>query len=140
MKSITNRNYLHVCGHSDYNDMKTLLIRNKLWSDEEPDYLKQTIAACRGRHSTALPQPSRNVSPKSLNQTFNDVLCIDHTYLGDQCIVHIMYSKTYFSADVISNDNLLPNAIYALRIGWRIPFMTPSVIRRDDAFNLSTFT
>lgn len=89
-------------------------------------------AVCR---STSLPQPSRKVSLSTINRTFNQVACVDHMFLREHCVLHIMDTKTRFSADVICNDTSLSNAIYVLQTGWLTPFWTPASIRADDFIN-----
>lgn len=140
IKAIIDRFHLHVCGHSDYSDMKTLLARNDLWNDNAQDYLKQIMSICRGCRSMTLPQPSRKVSLRSLDRTFNQVICIDHMYLGDQCTVHVMDTKTRFSTGVICNDTSLAKAVYAFQGCWLTPFWSPEAIRGDEAFNQKLFT
>lgn len=36
----------HVCGHSKYSDMRTLLLRKKLWYDDIKEYLGYIIRRC----------------------------------------------------------------------------------------------
>lgn len=55
VQTIIDRVHHHVCGHSDFGDIKTLLQRNKLWSQQAGDYVNQSIACCHGCRSTSLP-------------------------------------------------------------------------------------
>lgn len=139
IKTIVDRVHRHVCGHSNYGDIKTLLERNNLLNDDVCEYIQQLISNCRGCRSTLLPKPARKVSLSSLNGSFNQVICIDHMFPGDYCVAHLMDSKTRYSSGVICDDTSMNNAIYALQIAWLTPFWTPESIRGDDAFNNSIF-
>lgn len=117
IKKLIDHVHRHVCEHPEYGDIKALFERNKLWSLETEKYLKQSIARYRNCRSASLSQPSRKVSFNSPNRHFNNAVCLDHMFLGDHCILHIIDTKTRYSAGIISSDTSLANATYALQFG-----------------------
>ena len=46
VKSLVNRAHRHVCVHATYADIRTFMIRNKLWSDEVQQYLSHVLSSC----------------------------------------------------------------------------------------------
>lgn len=139
VKAIIDRAHHHVCGHSDYGDIKTLLDRNDLWNDDARDYVTQVISRCKRCSSTMLPHPARQVSLRLLIRSFNQVVCVYHMYLGLNCFLHIMDTKTHLSAGIIYKDTSLNYAGYALQVGWLTPFWTSDAIYGDSAFNHDPF-
>lgn len=101
VRVIFGRVHKRVCGHSQFDDMKILLNRNHLWSSEADDYLQKSVANFRVSCSTSLPQPSRKVSLSNVNQSFNEMICLDHMYLGEHYVLHGMNAKIRLSAGVI---------------------------------------
>lgn len=62
VEAVVDRVHLHVCGHTDFTDIKLLLQRNNVWSDDVKDYLGDTIRRCRVCRATSYPQTAREVS------------------------------------------------------------------------------
>lgn len=80
LNKILNRVHTHVCGHATYSDIKTLLQRNNIWSDQAESQLQTMVATCTNCRAMSKPQPSRKVSLSSLSREFNEVTCIDHFF------------------------------------------------------------
>lgn len=124
VKTFVDRVHLHVCDHADFSDIRLLLQRNDLWSSDVNRYLYEIIAKCPGCRATSLPQPSPKVSLRSLNRTFNQCVCVDHMFLANYRILHIMDTKTRFSAGMICNDMSLETSAYAVAACWLTKFWT----------------
>lgn len=92
------------------------------------------VAWCKECRSKSLPQSSHEVVLRSLNWMFNQIICIDHMYLGDQCVVREIDTKTSFSAGVVVIDTSLSDSIYSLHVCWLTPILSPEAIRDDGAF------
>lgn len=98
--------------------MKLLLTKNELWNDNAHDYRSRIVTDCRACLATLLPQHSRWVSPSSLIRPYDDVVSIDHVFLGDHKAAHIMCSKLWLSALGICDDMSLMTVIYPLQTSW----------------------
>lgn len=94
LKLITDRVHRNDCGHSSYTDMKTLMERNGIWTKDVQHYLVQVMESCPSCKCAALPRPTRKVSLSSLTKESNEVVCVDHMYLGKNCVMHLTDSKT----------------------------------------------
>ena len=81
LKKIVDKVHKHVCGHSNYSDIKLLLERNMLWNDHVDKYLQSTLENCTACRTTAKPKACRKVSLSAMSRSFNDVVCIDHMFL-----------------------------------------------------------
>lgn len=139
-EKIADKVHSHVCGHSDFSDVKLLLERNKLLTPDVEKYLREIMNRCTACRSTAIPRTSRKVSLSSLNRNFNEVVCVDHIFLDDLCIFHIMDSKTRYSAGLVCADTSLKNAIYSFTTTWLSPFWSPINVKDDQAFIDTEFT
>lgn len=54
MKAIVEKVHQHVCGHSNYTDMRVLLERNNFWNDQVEKYLSQVLEAIKLLHGRSL--------------------------------------------------------------------------------------
>lgn len=95
----------HVCGHSNYSDMKLFLQRNRIWRDHSGDYLKRKVEYCKHCLLVQTPEGIRKVSLSSISQSFSDAVCIDHMYLDKCTICHNMYSATRYSAGSVAESS-----------------------------------
>lgn len=138
-KNIIDKIHKHVCGHSSLTDYQILLERNNLWDDDVKQYIVSIIEKCNACRSTALPKPNRKVSISSLSKEFNENVCIDHLFLGDICVVHLMDHVTRYSAGLVVNDTKMDNAIMALEATWNSQFWFPQTIKGDTAFSIGSF-
>ena len=55
LKRVVDRIHRHVCGHASFSDIRTLLVRNKLWSPEVQAYLSKTVAECNDCIASSTP-------------------------------------------------------------------------------------
>jgi len=138
-KAIIDRVHLHVCGHSSFSDMKTLLQRNDLYDDNAAEYLAQVLDECTSCKVTSQPKPNRKVSLSSLSKEFNKEVCIDHLYLGDSIVFHAMDSATRYSAGCCVIDTNMEHSIEAFESQWISQFWYPQVVIADPAFNNTLF-
>lgn len=139
LKHVIDKVHSHVCGHASFSDMKVLLQRNGLWSDEAMKYLARVIETCAGCSHTSDPQNARKVSIRSLNRSFNQVVCIDHLHLSDMRVCHVMDATTRYSVGSVVPDVGIDNAILTLEAHWISPFWAPESIQCDQAFDNSKF-
>lgn len=90
LKRIVYRLHRHVCGHVKFPDMRTILVRNGMWRLHAQVYVVQTVNECVNCVSYATTPPNRRVSLSSLDSESNNVICIDHFFLGDHTLFHVM--------------------------------------------------
>ena len=135
IKHTIDKVHRHVCGHSPYSDIKLLLVRNNFWNDVVERHLKQIVEKCAGCRHTALPKATRKVSLSSLSRSFNELVCIDHFYLANLCLFHIMDTVSRYSSCSLVPSTSLNDAILAFESGWLNQFWPPTAVLGDAAFN-----
>lgn len=140
LKKVLDRVHTHVCGHASYSDIKTLLERNNLWNDASRHYISSTMQNCVHCMKSASPKPTRKVSLHMLNKEFNDTVFIDHFYLEDMRIFHIMDGASRFSAISITPNTTMKEAIVAFHSSWLNVHWSPSYVQADQAFNNDEFS
>ena len=139
IKKIVDKVHKHVCGHASYTDIKTLLERNKLWNPAVHKYLSTTVERCPSCNVTAEPKQERQVSLSTLNRSLNDVVCIDHLFLGNCSVIHIMDTATRYSVGQVVPDTSMTAAVLAFEAGWISQFWAPSNVVFDRAFENEEF-
>ena len=139
VKKIVNKVHKHVCGHSTYSDIKTLLERNKLWNEEVQNYLTHILEACTACSTTSKPKPTRKVSLSALTRDFNNVVCIDHFHLGDSRVLHIMDSVSRYSVGEVVDNTSMIQAIPLFESLCITPFRVPEDVLFDPAFDNTDF-
>jgi len=75
--------------------------------------------------TTSLPKQTRKVSLSSLNRSFKDLVCVDHMYLEDNCVLHIMDATTRYSAGLRVLNTGMDAAISTFESQWISPFWIP---------------
>jgi len=138
-KKIVDKVHTHVCGHSNFSDIKILLERNSIWDESVEKYLVQIMESCISCRTTALPKPSRKVSLSSMSRQFNDVVCVDHFFLDNLCIFHAMDAITRYSAGSCVPDTSMVHSILSFETLWISQFWIPSAILFDRAFKNTQF-
>jgi len=138
-KKIIDKVHKHVCGHSSFTDMKVLLERNDLWDDSAHEYLSNVMQRCQKCRKTAPPKEERKVSLSTITRAFNSVVCVDHVFLGDTAVFHIMDSSSRYSAGMVVPNTSMSHAVSALETVWINPFWTPEAVVYDRAFKNSEF-
>lgn len=138
-KKIIKRIHEHVCGHSNYNDIKLLLQRNKIWSDGCVKYLSQLLESCPDCRVVKAPSANRPVSLSGMSSNFNDIVCVDHQNLGDHDVFHAMDIDSRYSAGGVVESTGMEEAIQQFEICWITPFWAPEYIQGDQAFNNDIF-
>ncbi len=93
--------------------MKVLLQRNNLWTTHVEKYLCEILESCDKCAATSLPKKARNVSLSSLSRDFNQAVCIDHLFLDNFCVFHIMDSKSIYSVGSVVKSTSMENAVEA---------------------------
>eukprot|EP00178_Gracilaria_changii_P016470 TRINITY_DN4728_c0_g1_i1.p1 TRINITY_DN4728_c0_g1~~TRINITY_DN4728_c0_g1_i1.p1 ORF type:complete len:805 (-),score=91.02 TRINITY_DN4728_c0_g1_i1:529-2943(-) len=140
VKHIVDKVHKHVCGHATYTDIKTLLQRNQLWDDTIEKYLSRTLEECTSCTTTARPQPPRKVSISSMSRAFNEVVCVDHMFLDEVCVFHVMDAASRYSAGLIVPNTSMAIAISAFETVWISPLWIPDAVLFDPAFHNDLFT
>lgn len=131
--------HLQVCGHSTFSDMKTLLHRNGLWDNDTEKYSCDILETCTSCKLTALPKKTRKVSLSSMSRSFNQQVCIDHFYLGENIVFHVMNASTRYSSGCIATDASMDEAVRAFESQWSAPFCHPDTIIANPDFNNDLF-
>ena len=139
LKKIIDKVHTHVCGHASFSDMKVLLQRNGLWSDEVFRYLAHRVDTCSNCLHTAEPKIPRKVSLSSMSRSFNDVICIDHLHLGNSRVCHVMDATTRYSVGSVVPDVSMEHSIHTIESNWISPFWAPEAIQFDQAFDNAKF-
>lgn len=124
----------HVCGHTSLSDFKILLQRNNLWNDTVEYCIQDLVPDCKSCHAFELLEPSRKVSISSLSNELNEVVCVDHFYLDELCVVHFMYMSTRFSTALMAEHRSINTAIRAFEETWITHLWYPSKIRGNIVF------
>lgn len=138
-RKIVDKIHKHVCGHSNFGDMKTLLQRNNLWDHDTEKYLISQVDSCYMCRKAAEPKQARKVSLSSMSRNFNEVVCIDHFFLDKFKVFHIMDSQTRYSVGAVVPDEKMENAVELIDTLWFSPFWVPRKVIFDQAFNNSEF-
>lgn len=91
----------HGCGHATFSDIRTLLVRNKLWNDNVQKYIVKTMTEFQSCKASPPPPPSCRVSLASINRELDDVIRIDHFFLDTVTIFHMMNVASRLSAGMV---------------------------------------
>ena len=138
-RQLVDKVHKHVCGHSSFSDIKFLLQRNGIWNDSIQDHLSSVIEKCTSCKATALPKLERKVSLSSMNRSFNEFVCIDHMFLEDNCVFHIMDSYSRYSVGSVVPSTTMGDAIPIFDAHWISAFWAPDTVLYDRAFNTNVF-
>lgn len=139
VKRLVDRIHKHVCGHASYSDVRTLLLRNRLWTNQVQHYLVQVFSSCTSCKASAAPPPNRRVSLTSLNRQLNEVVCVDHFHLDNVTLFHVMDTATRLSAAHVVKSTKLEEAVLAFEACWLSQFWTPMAVHGDAAFSKGAF-
>ena len=120
--------------NATFSDMRTLLMRNGLWTNQVQHYLVHVVSSCTSCKASATPPPNRQVSLASLNRQLNEVVCVDHFHLDDVTLFHCMDTATRFSAAYVVDSTALDEAVIGFETCWLSQFWPPDAIHADSAF------
>ena len=76
--NIIRRVHEHVCGHTSYKDMYTLVQRNNLWADNTKKYNAFHNRKCPQCIKTKARKGPSPVSLSRINAKFNESVCVDY--------------------------------------------------------------
>ena len=113
-KDVIHKVHNHVCGHSNFRDIRLLLERNGIWNDDCYKYLGHVLDSCQSCHETKLPQKARTVSLNNLSRGFNELVFVDHFVLDDLDIFHAMDAKTRYSAASVVDSYSMKDPVNAM--------------------------
>lgn len=134
VKILVDRVHKHVCVHATFSDMHTLLLRNRLWTNEVQHYLSHVGSKYSTCKASATPPPNRRVSLAILNRQLNDVVCVDHFHLDDHILFHTMDTVMQFSAAHIVESTGLSKAVISFESCWFAQFWPPTAVHANAAF------
>ena len=134
IQKIVDKVHRHVCGHASYSDFKMLFERNNMWNESVKHYIENIMNECTACRKSYIPPPSRKVSISSLSKELNEIICVDHFYLDELCLIHFMDIASRFSTVSIASDKSMITAITAFEQNWITHFWYPNIIRGDKAF------
>lgn len=77
-KRIVDKVHRNTCGNSSYFDIRTILQRKKIWSDDGKHYLGDTNRKYISCIASSTQPQSRKVALGTMNRSVNDVFMIDH--------------------------------------------------------------
>lgn len=138
-KTLTDKVHLHICGHANYTDFRTLPERNHILNENVKVYTTRLLSECSACRATAPPQPSQKLSISSLSQHCNQTLCVDNLFFNGLNLVHFMDEATHYStAHIVETTNTF-NALYDLELTFLSTFWAPDFIIDDKAFQRSEF-
>lgn len=138
-KNIIDKVHCHLCGHSNFDDIKTLLERNKIRDDYCTIYLKDLLETCVSFHVMSLPTKMRSVSLNNSSRRFNQLCLVDFLYLDDLQLFHCMDCMSRYSLAVFVETLTMRDAIAAFEQSWVSLFRVPESVQADDAFPKSEF-
>ena len=122
IQTVVDKVHKHVCGHSNFSDLKFLLQRNSLRNDEISKYLSRVLERCGACATTSEPKQERKVTISSMSRSFNVVVCIDHLHLDGIRVFHMMDSATRYSTGAVVQSTAMPEAIMQFEAQWVSPF------------------
>lgn len=139
MKHVVEKLHKHVCGLASFGDMKPLLVRNNVWSEDVPKYLSDQTTRYTACRSSKYPNPSRKVSLSALSRPFNDFLCVDHVFLDGMRVIHAMEAYSRYSAGLVCDDCSLSATVHAFEAIFFGPFWPSLAVTANNAFNHDAF-
>lgn len=110
-----------------------------MWNEMIEHYIQNLVRDCKSCRASELPPPSRKVSISSLSNELNEVVCVDHFYLDELCLIHFMDMSTRFSTACIVENKSMPVAIRSFEESWVTHFWYPAKIRGDKALREGDF-
>lgn len=122
VKKVIDKVHTHVCGHSSYSDIKTLLERNQLWNVDAQKYLATVLEKCSSCATTHEPKASRKVSLSTLNREFNEIVCIDYLHLRGNTVFHMLDSVSRYSIGDVVDTTAMTEAISVFELQWNSQF------------------
>lgn len=95
-----------------YPNMLTLILRNNLWSPSVHSYQTEIVSGRGNCRSSLSPTADHQLSPSILDRSFNEMVCIDHLYLNDVNLLHVMDTATnFFIARVFGSTSLADTVV-----------------------------
>lgn len=84
---------------------------------------------------TTLPTPVKKASLSSLIRSFNYLVCIDHMYLEESFVLHVMDAATRYSASLTVPTSSMDFAITSFDYLWMSSFWATDTFLADLAFD-----
>lgn len=131
--------YYHVCSYAIFNDMKFLLQRNDLWSDEVKHYASHVFNGFTKCHVSSPSYPTRTFSISTLSKGLNEIVFDDLFYLNNIRIFHSMDMVTRFSSGHILKPAALDDFVFVLKTIWLSQFWILESGHGGEAFRIRKF-
>lgn len=113
-KRVIDRDHEHNCVHSKNSDIRTLVVRNGLWTDDEKHCLTYIISKCPHCLTISDPAPARKVLLSPLTTEFNDTVRMDHLYLDEIMLLRVIRTISRYSAVYISENASIKRIYYCI--------------------------
>lgn len=98
-------------------------------------YLTEIISKCPHCVATSAPAPDRKVSLKTMTREFNDTVCVDHIYLQELRLCHVIHTVSRYSAVHVTPTPNMFDSIIGFQAYWRNQLWPSATIRIDLAFD-----
>lgn len=138
IQNIFYKAHRHVCRHTSNSDIKNLLDWNKLWNDEENNYLSRVIENCVNCVATSEPKQARKVFLSFTNRDLNTVDCISPLPLGRLRVFHVIDSVSRYCVGSVVESTVVAEAITSFESLWFPPFWYPYTVFFDPVFDNDT--
>lgn len=135
IQKIVEKVYKHVCGHSSYSDINTLLDRSKLSNVEVNKFLFRVIENFPNCVVTSEPKQALKVSLRFMNGELNTDFYVDHLHLLELRVFHIMNSLSRDSVGSVVELSVMPEAITSFESICVSTFRYPHAVLFDPAFD-----
>lgn len=138
-KEILDKVHKHVCGHSYYYEINTLLQRNIIRNDDSEIFLSGVFDTCVACYATQLSTGRRAVSLNHFSRLFIQLVFIDFFIFEQLQLFHCMDAVSRYSLAVVVDSLTLLEAISAFEQSWITHFWVLESLQGDDAFNRTEF-
>ena len=71
--------------------------------------------------------------------SFNEVVCVDHMFLDQYSVMHVMDADSRYSVGAVVEDTSMQKAVLVFDAHWITLFWSPQTVVYDRAFENSTF-
>lgn len=134
-QKMVDKDHRHVFEHSKYLNIKILLERNNLWSNEVEKYLCRVPKKCSSYSTTAKLEQARKVSFSSISISCDKIVCIDHIHFGGLRVLHIMDSAVWYLVGAVVEIPSMAAAIFQHEAQLIFPFLYSDTVLFGPTFD-----
>ena len=139
MRRILNHVHGHVCEHASYSDMRKLLQRNHLWTEDSRLLLSSILENCSHCIITKPPMGMQPISLSKLTSNFNEAVCVDDFFLDRVIMFHVIDKANRHSFAAVVNTTKMCEAIILFDTAWIRMYWAPGMVFGDKAFDSTQF-